>query len=169
MLRQTSCSPKWKFTTTNTIIAAQLFYGLETVQLNQVQLRQLDSMQIRILRRILKIPPAFISHVSNEEVMRQAKTRYKKIKPWSETYTARTVTLLGHLYRESITDPVRKSVIMGNYHLQVNPIKKVGRPANNWVVITALNAAKTCGIHGFDHRQEEHQRLLYEAALRREF
>ena len=71
--KKAACSIAWKIQVYNATMKAQLMYGLETSALSTVQLQQLDTFQQRGLRAILNIEPAWISRISNESVMSQAK------------------------------------------------------------------------------------------------
>ena len=53
-------------------VVLKLMYGLHTGWLSKGARRRLDGFQARCLRRILRIPPAFVSRVSNEQVRQQA-------------------------------------------------------------------------------------------------
>ena len=50
-------------------VASKLFYNLETLWLLKADLSRLDAFHIKCLRRICKIPPSFISRVSNDTVL----------------------------------------------------------------------------------------------------
>ena len=53
-------------------VVSRLVYGLSTAWLSTATRRKLDGFQARCMRRIFKIPPAFLSRVSNACVLRQA-------------------------------------------------------------------------------------------------
>ena len=56
----THTSIAWKLRVFNSIVISKLMYGLETIQLTQTELNKLDSFQMKCIRRILKVPPAYI-------------------------------------------------------------------------------------------------------------
>ena len=49
----------------NSLIISKLLYGLDGTQLNESEKRRLDAFHAKCLRRILKVPHSFYSHVSN--------------------------------------------------------------------------------------------------------
>ena len=55
------------------LIESKLMYSLSCLCLSAAERRRLDGFQNRCLRRILRIPPAFISRVPNAEVLRRAR------------------------------------------------------------------------------------------------
>ena len=69
---KSSCSYKWKLQVYNSIIVAQLTYGLNTLQLTPSLLNRLDAFQTRGLRYILGIEHSYYSHVTNQEVFDKA-------------------------------------------------------------------------------------------------
>ena len=50
-------------------VVSKLFYNLETLWLLKADLSRLDAFHIKCLRRICKIPPSFVSRVSNDNVL----------------------------------------------------------------------------------------------------
>ena len=53
-------------------VLSVLRYGLETMWLGKAARRRLDGFHARCLRKILKVPPAYYSRISNEGVLRRA-------------------------------------------------------------------------------------------------
>ena len=51
-------------------IVSKLLYGLVTAVLNKNERRRLDGFQARCFRRILKVPAAYYSRISNARVLR---------------------------------------------------------------------------------------------------
>ena len=72
-------------------IASKVFYNIETLWLLSSDSSRLDAFHIRCLRRIYKIPPSFVSRVSNETVL-----AISGQKRFSELLGARQV----HLYKK---------------------------------------------------------------------
>eukprot|EP00959_Pyramimonas_sp_CCMP1952_P059992 1253339-Pyramimonas_sp.AAC.1 len=54
------------------LVTNKVMYSLNSAWLNKAERRRLDGFQARCLRRILHIPHAYISRVSNEQVLLQA-------------------------------------------------------------------------------------------------
>ena len=56
----------------NSFVVSTLMYGLSTLSLTKAHGRRLNGFYCRCLRRILKIPAAFVSRVSNQTVLSRA-------------------------------------------------------------------------------------------------
>lgn len=80
------------------LILNQVSWGLHLLTLYTADLDHLDYMHARGLRRIAKIPAAFVSHVSNAAVFKRLKAT-----PLSVQIRRRQYALLGHILR--IPDP----------------------------------------------------------------
>ena len=55
------------------LIVSKLSYGVASAWLSKADLRRMDGFHSSCLRKILRIPPSFISRVSNERVRKMAK------------------------------------------------------------------------------------------------
>ena len=58
----------------NACVISKLTYNLHAIWLKSAERRHLDAFHVRCLRKIMKIPHAYLSHVTNQEVLRQART-----------------------------------------------------------------------------------------------
>ena len=65
-------SKKQKLTCFHSFVVTGLLYGLSTLWLAQSQRRRLDGFYARCLRRIYRIPAAYVSRVSNRIVFERA-------------------------------------------------------------------------------------------------
>ena len=54
------------------VVTGKLLYGLSSAWLNEAEVRRLDGFYCRCLRAILRIPPSFVSRVSNVTGLQQA-------------------------------------------------------------------------------------------------
>ena len=108
---------------------SKLAYGLHTATLNKAERCRLDGFHARCLRRILKIPHAYHSRISNKTVLEQAGTRALSIQ-----ILQRQLLYLGELARRGPEDPVRCCVFSPG-SLDVIPVgpRKQGRPRHTWV------------------------------------
>ena len=73
--KHTSLTSRSKLRVFNACVVSKLLYCLHTAWLNKADLRRLDAFQASCLRKILRIPHAFISRVSNAEVLSRANHR----------------------------------------------------------------------------------------------
>ena len=126
----------------NALVVSKLMYGLSTLSLAKAQLRRLDGFHARGLRRILKIPPAFISRVSNKIVFQRA-----GVLPLTEQLAKRQLSLLWKVAQSGTGGPLRRHTFVGN---SLEPyirhyIRKVGRPRTNWTELVLKDGAVRFG------------------------
>ena len=113
----------------NAFIFSKLQYGLALMWQVKAQLRRLDGFHARCLRRVLGIPPAFISRISNQVVFQTAKS-----KPLSEQLLHRQLLIIGRAARAPVDHPIRLDTFVGDgLAPQVGRfVRKVGRPRQEW-------------------------------------
>ena len=70
--RHAQISKRRKLQAFQAMVVSRLLYGLSTAWLNVADMRRLNGFQARCLRVILRIPPAFVSRVSNRHVLQMA-------------------------------------------------------------------------------------------------
>lgn len=81
-------------------VVSKSMHSLHTAWLNKAERQCLDAFQARCLRRILKIPPSYVSRVSNETVLSIAGGC-----PLSHTLLQSQLLFYGHVAREPPTSP----------------------------------------------------------------
>ena len=106
-----------------------LLYSLSSVWLTVAQRRQLDGLQARCLRDLLRIPHPFESRVSNKSVLEQA-----GVAALSEQLRKKQLVLLGRVARAPNSDLRRRLTFAPNSVMVINDvfIRKVGRPKQEW-------------------------------------
>ena len=68
---------KWKLRVLDAVLLSKLMYGLDTMQLTKNELQKLDSFQMKMLRRILSVPPTFVDRQwTNQKVLDTLLHRY---------------------------------------------------------------------------------------------
>ena len=90
-------------------VVSRLMYGLHTCWLNGAELSRLDAFYCKCLRRILKIPPSFVSRITNAEVYARAGKsllRYKLLQ--------QQLLLFSHVARLPNEDALRQCLIVRN-------------------------------------------------------
>ena len=103
--------------------------GFTGVWLVSAQRRRLDGFYARCLRRILRIPPAYLTRVSNAKVLEKA-----KVQSLSEPLLHRQLLLLGKAATSMDGSPMRSDTFkeggiipqMGSF------IRKKGWPRQDW-------------------------------------
>ena len=113
-------------------IATKVLYGLETLSITSRDVQRLQAFEHRIVRRKLRIPVSMISHVSNEEVMRQAKST----KCLPNMLLHKQLQLLGHLVRATPRDPSRVVCLEPHKGISMRSLSKgvqrVGYRTSEW-------------------------------------
>ena len=125
-----------------TFIVSRLSYGLCTTWLVKTQQRRLDGFYARCLRRILGIPAAYISRVSNAEVFSRAGT-----KPLTTQLLRHQIRLLGRVGRSPKDSPMRRHTLIGDTaQPQIGRyVRRVGRPRQDWTSMVMAEAERLIG------------------------
>ena len=126
------------------LIESKLMYSLSCLCLSVADRRRLDGFQNRCLRRILGIPPAFISRVSNAEVRRQAHCHAA-----TDLLLHRQLLLFGKAFRSPLDSPMHSnSFIPGTLQPVTNAyVRRVGRPRREWITEVRNKAFQFVGDH----------------------
>ena len=95
----------------------------------KAQRRRLDGFYARCLRRILRIPAAYYSRVSNQTVFGRA-----GVVPLTRQLARQQMLLLGQVARAPANDPLRRDTFVSDsLQLRISQyIRRVGRPRQNW-------------------------------------
>ena len=139
-------SPHWtrKVEIYKALIESKLMYSLSCLCLSLADRRRLDGFRNRCLRRILGIPPAFISRVSNAEVRRQAHCHAA-----ADLLLHRQLLLFGKAFRSPPDSPMHSnSFIPGTLQPVTNAyVRRVGRPSREWITEVRNKAFQFVGDH----------------------
>ena len=111
------------------LVVSRLLYGLSSAWLIKAQIRRIEGFHARCLRRILRIPPAFISRVSNTIVYEKA-----AVVPLGTQLFRMQLVLLGKAAQSKAGDPLRRNVFVGD---SLRPVigyyvRRQGRPRQDW-------------------------------------
>ena len=111
-------------------VCTKLIYGLFTAALTGKQKRRIDGFQARCLRKILRIPGAYYSRISNQTVLKIA-----GYEPLSESVARQQMRYLQKIAARNDSDPVRNFVFKaGSSELQGFAGKRRrGRPRTSWL------------------------------------
>ena len=124
------------------LIISKLVYGLASMWLGIAEQRRVDAFQNYGLRRILKIAPAYVSRISNAEVLRK-----KGQTALSAIILQSQLRLFSEIVQSPVSDPLRAATFHGE---SVTPItnafvRKQGRPRHTWTEQLLDIAAKAAG------------------------
>ena len=130
---------KGKLRVFSAIIESKLLYSLSSKCLSVAEARRLDGFQNRCIRKILGIKPAFISRVSNKDVLGKAGHQAA-----SEMLRRRRLQLLGKIFRQPAPHPLRKACFIGDTSGLATDqyIRRRGRPAKEWTKLTLDDARR---------------------------
>ena len=143
--RRSCLSCKRKVHILHALVFSKLLYGLSTGCLSIAQQRKINGFQARCLRAILRIPPAFLSRISNAEVLRRAGSP----KLLTDTIKDVQVAQLGRVLRSSPQQPLRKAACAHGLSPVVSHyIRRVGRPRREWVPTVLEEAQRRCSGRG---------------------
>jgi len=125
----TTIPPGRKVQIFNAAVVSGLLYGLSSMWLNTQQQRQLDGIQARCLRNLLRIPHPWISRVSNKAALERAKQQ-----PLTTQLRVQQLLLLGRVARAPDTDLRRRLTLRpGSLRLAADAfVRKQGRPRLEW-------------------------------------
>ena len=113
----------------DSFILSRLKYGLATVWLVKAQQRRLDGFMARCLRRVLRIPSAYVSQVSNATVFARAGVR-----PFCSQLLRFQLSLLRKVAVADAGNLLRKDVFVVEAFLPHigSFLRIVGRPRQDW-------------------------------------
>ena len=119
-----------------------MLYGLHTTWLTASQRRRLDGFQARCLRKILGIPPSFLSHIPNSTVLQAAETR-----ALSTQLLEQQLALFGKAARSAEGSTLRDAFFApGGYTLRSRMhVRRRGRPKQTWEDQLLKHAVQACG------------------------
>jgi hypothetical protein len=129
--KHTTLSQFWKLRIFEACIVTKLLYGLVTAVLNKAERGRLDGFQARCIRKILRVPPAYYSRISNLRVLAMARKKWL-----SEMLVKQQMILMGKLAFRSDSDVVRCSIFNPTtceLRRLPGPAKR-GRPRIRWPV-----------------------------------
>ena len=131
----------------HSLIISRLMSGLSGAWLVTAQRRRLDGFYARCLRQILRIPPSFLSRVSNVRVFRRAGAT-----TLSQQLLQCQLIFLGKVARAGPENPVRRDTFIPNTILpQLGSfVGRRGRPRQDWTRQLIKEGVARLGLLKFD-------------------
>lgn len=136
----------------HSLVVSKLLYGFSTMSLVKQQRRRLDGFYARCLRKILRVPPAFYSRVSNQAVLSKA-----GVAPFSEQILFRQLVLMGKVARSSPNSPLRRDTFVDDGRSpQIGRfIRVIGRPRQDWTNHLLKEGRERLGHRKFNRMLED--------------
>ena len=91
------------------VIRSKLIYGLDSIQINISQRKELVAFQLKGIRQIFKILTTYVDREDTNEIVFKRATEWagKEIKPINIYIQERANKLMGHLIRAGQQDPMK--------------------------------------------------------------
>jgi len=136
---------EWKKTVLDACVIQKLLYGLESLCVLQADRARLDSFYARCLRRIYRIPSAYVSRISNAEVY--AKASAERL---SSMLDQRQLVLYGRIASMGSESLVRQIALSsdGIGPKTWNLKRKRGRPRLQWATVVHAGAIQVATAAG---------------------
>ena len=121
-------------------VVARLTYGLQTAWLPRVIRRRLDGFQARCLRRICRILPSVLSHVSNADVRARAGSQRL-----STSVRMQQLMLAGRYMAAPEDAPARVAMLRTAEGHLLAGVRRQGRPRTTWAADVLAEAVALAG------------------------
>ena len=132
------------------MIRAKLLYAAETLSLNPASMKQLDTLQTKILRRILGVPSTYIDRRYTHEYLYTAAGRLlakkvggmrrtrrhganHKLEKYSSTYLRRMVEWAQVIMADADNNRAKQVSIAQSRPFFPKGHKRVGKPRKEWM------------------------------------
>ena len=129
------------------LVISRLLCGLSSLWLVRAQLRRLDGFYARCLRRVLGIPSAYISRISNAKVFERA-----GVAPLSHQLLRQQLCLLRRVAQSPAGGPMRRDTLVNDsLRPQIGVyIRRVGRPRQDWTSQLMREGSRLLGVGQFE-------------------
>ena len=140
--KHTTLSRSRKIAVYHAVVVSRLLYGLGSTWLNVADIRRLNGFHCRCLRVISRIPPAFVSRVSNKKVLQGCGQRQL-----DRLLLRNQMLLYGRVARSPPSDQLRSLTFVpgGLVPATSRYIRRVGRPRNEWATMVQKECFKMDG------------------------
>jgi hypothetical protein len=136
--RHSNCPVRFKIQAVDAVVRSKLLYGMETAQLNEGELRRIEIVHLKILRKLKGMKTTFVNrNNTNREVYRRVNQAMeneggkRKVVPFKRAYLRSKVKRMAKIVREEGSEGnkifFRKGLEEWDY---CN--RRVGRPKYSW-------------------------------------
>jgi len=161
--RHSNCPVHIKVYTADAVLRSKLLYGLESAQLIPSVLKKLETFQLKVLRKILKIETTYINRVnSNASIFNRINTmmeeegKTKRVISFVDAYNKIKRKRALKIMNQENTSIYNVSFQNGKLRKWEHSNKRVGRPRMNWTEETIKE------IWDIVKRKNENERFRYE-------
>ena len=128
--RRSSLTWKRKIRIFEALVESKLLYSVRTSSMTLAQEKRLDAFQSKCLRQIIGIKPAYVSRVTNDEVLKKSEQVKASIQ-----IRARQSKLLKKILRCPEGHPLRHASFCPGTDVPLTDrfVRRVGRPHREWV------------------------------------
>jgi len=160
--RHSNCDTAVKIHTADAVLRSKLLYGLESAQLIPSVLKRIETFQLKVLRKILRMDTTYIDRRNtNQTVFDRANQQLKnegKTKPvitFVEAYKKLKRKRANRIINKRGSPIYNISFHGGKLRKWVHPNRRVGRPRLNWTEETIKDI--------WDHIKKDDSRYRYTA------
>ena len=158
--RHSNCDVALKIYVADAVLRSKLLYGLESAELIPSVLKRLETIQLKVLRKILRLNTTYIDRENtNEKVFEKANDdirnegKRKKVIPFTEAYKKFKLKRAGKIIRNT-ESPLYKISFQGDkLGKWIHAGRRVGRPRANWTEQTVTEI--------WDHIRKDHEQDKY--------
>ena len=142
MWKHTSFTRLRKLEVYQAVIVSRLLYGLASAWLSAAERRRLDGFHNRCLRALWGIRPAYVSRISNKDVLSTTSQR-----PMSTSLLRQQLILFGKVAREPADSVLRSAAFRpGSFWAATDGfVRTVGRPRLEWSSEVERHAVRAAG------------------------
>ena len=128
--RRSSLTWKRKIRIFEALVESKLLYSVRTSSMTLAQEKRLDAFQSKCLRQIIGIKPAYVSRVTNDEVLKKSEQVKASIQ-----IRARQSKLLKKILRCPEGHPLRHASFCPGTDVPLTDrfVRRIGRPHREWV------------------------------------
>ena len=161
----------WKLRVFDSNLKSKVVQGLQCIQLTKSDLNKLNALEMKGLRRILKIPPTFIDRsYTNQKVLDILQPDHRHyVEKFSLTWMKRKVKLLGHFLRTDSQDPMKQVMLDPYTNRPRLEYRRPGTPRASWLLETFKDALILLGrSKSYDDSSDEHRQYVIQHAQTRQ-
>ena len=130
------------------MIVAKLMYGLTSIPFSKADANKVDALQMRGLRKILKVKHPYWSRISNKKLLEMANDKLGNeqdkscLTKLSSRLIERHIVLFAHTIRLEDQDPLDKNVTDETENRVSSDFRRTGRPRTKWYDTTRNHVIK---------------------------